>query len=162
MLVWPQIVFPPQVVEEFVGSGVGAQLLNPGLSELCHPGDCLMGLQNHAGQRKQYGKFVLPGFMEHMSCGIGSGLGSTLYTSHQHHVAPKFCADVVFRRLVFLSPMVLWVWRCNQRVRSYGLRMTYEGGGARCAACLGYLGTTAECGTKGAKGNLGPSRLDQK
>ena len=30
-LVWPQIVCPPQVVEECVGSGVGAQLLNPGL-----------------------------------------------------------------------------------------------------------------------------------
>ena len=47
-LVWPQIVYPPQVVEEFVGSGVGAQLLNLGLSELCHIDDCLMGLQNHA------------------------------------------------------------------------------------------------------------------
>ena len=56
-LVWPQIVCPPQVVEECVGSGVGAQLLNPGLSELCHLDDCLMGLQNHAEKRKQYGKF---------------------------------------------------------------------------------------------------------
>ena len=36
-LVWPQIVCPPQVVEECEGSSVGAQLLNPGLSELCHP-----------------------------------------------------------------------------------------------------------------------------
>ena len=102
-LVWPQIVCPPQVVEECGGSGVGAQLLNPGLSELCHPDDCFMGLQNHAEKRKQYGKFVLPGLPGHMSCGSGSGLGSTLYTRHQHHVAPKFCAAVVFRRLVFLS-----------------------------------------------------------
>ena len=39
MLVWPQIVCPQQVVEECAGSGVGAQLLYPGLSELCHPGD---------------------------------------------------------------------------------------------------------------------------
>ena len=31
--------------------------------------------------------------------------------------------------------------------------MTYEGGGRSCAACIGYLGTAAECGTKGAKGN---------
>ena len=57
-LVWPQIVCPQHVVEECAGSGVGAQLLDPGLSELCHPGDCLMGLQNHAGKSKQYGKFV--------------------------------------------------------------------------------------------------------
>ena len=28
--------------------------------------------------------------------------------------------------------------------------------------CWGYLGTAAECGTKGAKGNLGPWRLVQK
>ena len=53
-LVWPQIVCPPKVVEECAGSGVGAQLLNPGLSKLCHPDDCLMGLQNHAEERKQY------------------------------------------------------------------------------------------------------------
>ena len=122
MLVWPQIVFPPQVVEEFVGSGVGAQLLNPGLSELCHLDDCSMGLQNHAEKRKQYGKFFLPGLLGRMSCGSGSGLDSTLYTRHQHRVAPapKFCATVVFRRLVFLSLAVLWVWRCNQTVHSYG------------------------------------------
>ena len=43
-LVWPQIVCPQQVVEECAGSGVGAQLLDPGLSELCHIDDCLMGL----------------------------------------------------------------------------------------------------------------------
>ena len=61
VLVWPQIVCPQQVVEECAGSSVGAQLLDPGLSELCHPGDCLLGLQNHAGKRKQCGKFVLPG-----------------------------------------------------------------------------------------------------
>ena len=120
LLVWPQIVCPPQVVEECVGSGVGAQLLNPGLSELCHLDDFLMGLQNHAGKRKQYGKFVLPGLPGHMSCVSGSGLGSTLYTRHQHHVAPKFCAALVFRIRVFLSLVVLWVWQCNQRVHSYG------------------------------------------
>ena len=120
MLVWPQIVFPPQVVEEFVGSGVGAQLLNPGLSELCHLDDCLMGLQNHAEKRKQYGKLFLPGLLGRMSCGSSSGLGSTLYTRHQHHVVPKFCAAVVFSRPVFLSLVVLWVWHCNQRVHSYG------------------------------------------
>ena len=119
-LVWPQIVCPPQVVEECAGRGAGEQLLNPGLSELCHPDDCLMGLQNHAKKRKQYGKFFLPGLLGHMSCGSGSGLGSTLYTRNQHHVAPKFCAAVVLRRLVFLSPVVLWVWRFNQRVRLYG------------------------------------------
>ena len=83
VLVWQQIVCPPQVVEECVGSGVGAQLLNPGLSELCHPGDCLMRLQNHAGKRKQYAKFVLPGLPGRMSCGSGSGLDSTRYTRHQ-------------------------------------------------------------------------------
>ena len=114
-LVWPQIVCLQQVVEEFVGSGVGAQLLNPDLSEGCHPDDCLMGLQNHAEKRKQYGKFVLPGLPGHMSCGSGSGLDSTLYTRHQHHVAPKFWAAVVFHRRVFLSLLVLWVWRYNQR-----------------------------------------------
>ena len=32
VLVWPQIVCPQQVVEEFIGSGVGAQLSDPGLS----------------------------------------------------------------------------------------------------------------------------------
>ena len=119
MLVWPQIVCPPQVVEECVGSGVGAQLLNPGLSKLCHPDDCLMGLQNSAGKRKQYGKFVLPGLSGHMSCGRGSGLGITRYTRHQHHAEPKFGAAVVFRRLIFFSPVALRVWRCNRRVRSY-------------------------------------------
>ena len=62
-LVWPQIVCPQQVVEECEGSGVGAQLLDLGLSKLCHPGDCLLGLQNHVGKRKQCGKFVLPGLM---------------------------------------------------------------------------------------------------
>ena len=117
---WPQIVCPPQVVEECVGSGVEAQLLNPGLSELCHLDDCLMGLQNHAEKRKQYGKFFLPGLMGRMSYVSGIGLGSTLYTRHQHRVAPKFCAAVVFRRRVFLSQVVLWVWRCNQRFHSYG------------------------------------------
>ena len=120
VLVWPQIVCLPQVVEECAGSSVGAQLLNPGLSELCHPDDCLMGLKNHSGKSKQYGKFVLPGLPGHMSYDSGSGLVSTLYTRHQHHVAPKFCAAVVFRRRVFLSLEVIWVWRCNQRVRSYG------------------------------------------
>ena len=90
MLVWLQIVCPPQVVEECAGSGVGAQLLDPELSELCHPGDCLMGLQNHAGKRKQYGKFVLPGLPGHMSCGSVSVMGSTLYTRHQHHAETKF------------------------------------------------------------------------
>ena len=119
-LVWPQIVCPQQVVEECAGSGVVAQLLNPGLSELCHPDDCLMGLQNHAKKRKQYGKFFLPGLPGHMSCGSGSGLGSTLYTRHQHHVALKFCDAMVFRRIVFLSPVVLWVCNFNKRVRSYG------------------------------------------
>ena len=43
-LVWTQIFCPPQVVEECVSSGVGAQLLNTGLSELCHLDDFLMGL----------------------------------------------------------------------------------------------------------------------
>ena len=60
-LVWPQIVCPPQVVEECVGSGVGAQLLNPGLSELCHPDDCLIGLQNHAEKGKSMGNSFSPG-----------------------------------------------------------------------------------------------------
>ena len=77
MLVWPQIICPQQVVEECEGSGVGAQLLDPGLSKLCHPGDCFLGLQNYAGKRKQCGKIVLPGFPGRMSCGSGSGLGST-------------------------------------------------------------------------------------
>ena len=31
--------FPQQVVVECAGSGVVAQLLDPGLSKLCHPGD---------------------------------------------------------------------------------------------------------------------------
>ena len=94
-LVWPQIVCPQQIVEECAGSGVVAQLLDSGLSELCHPGDFLMGLQNHAGKRKKYGKFVIPGFPVHISCGRGSGLGSNLYTRNQHHAEPKFCAAVV-------------------------------------------------------------------
>ena len=51
-LVWTQMVCPPQVVEECAGSGVGAQLLDPGLRELCHPGYCLLGLQNHAGKKE--------------------------------------------------------------------------------------------------------------
>ena len=119
MLVLPQIVCPQQVVVECAGSGVGAQLLDPGLSELCHPSDCLLGLQNHAGKRKQCGKFVLPGFPGRMFCGSGSGLGSTRFTRHEHHAEPKFGTDVVFRRLIFLFPVVLWVWRCNRRVRSY-------------------------------------------
>ena len=77
MLVWPQIVCPQQVVEECTGSVVGAQLSDTGLSKLCHPSDCLLGLQNHAGKRKQCGKFVLTGLPGRMSCGSGSGLGST-------------------------------------------------------------------------------------
>ena len=92
MLVWPQIVCPQQVAEECAGSGVGSQLLDTGLRELCHPGDCLLGLQNHAVKRKQCGKLVLPGLPGRMSCGSGSGLGSTQYTRHQHHAEPKFCA----------------------------------------------------------------------
>ena len=62
---------------ECAGSGVVAQLLDPGLSELCHPGDFLLGLQNHAGKRKQCRKFVLPGLPGRMSCGISSAMGST-------------------------------------------------------------------------------------
>ena len=119
MLVWPQIVCPQQVVEECAGSGVGAQLLGTRLSELCHPGDCLLGPQNHARKRKQCGKFVLPGLPGRMSCGSGSGMGITRYTRHQHHAEPKFCAAAVFRRLMFLSPVALWVWSCNRKVRSY-------------------------------------------
>ena len=115
-----KLFFPPQVVEECVGSGVGVQLLNPVLSELCHLDDCLMGLKNHVEKRKQDGKFFLPGLLGRMPCGSGSGLGSTLYTRHQHHVAPKFCAAVVFCRLAVLSLVVLLVWRCNQTVHSYG------------------------------------------
>ena len=84
-LVWPQIVCPPQVVEECAGSGVGAQLLYPGLSKLCHIGDFLLGLQNHEGKRKQCGKFVLPELPGRMPCGSGSGLGRTRYTRHQHY-----------------------------------------------------------------------------
>ena len=119
VLVWPQIVCPQQVVVECAGSGVGAQLLNPELRELCHPGDCFLGLKNHARKRKQCGKFVLPRLPGHMSCGRGSGLGSTQYTRHQHHAEPKFCAAAVFRRLICLYPVALWVWRCNRRVSSY-------------------------------------------
>ena len=51
VLVWPQIVCTQQVVVECAGSGVGAQLLDPGLSKLCHLGDFLLGLQNHEGKR---------------------------------------------------------------------------------------------------------------
>ena len=115
---WPQIVYPQQVVVECVGSGVGAQLSDHRLSELCHPGDCLLGLKNHEGKRKQCGKLVLPGFLGRMSCGSGSGLGSTKYTKHRHHAEPKFCATVVFHRLMFLFPVALWVWRCNQKFHS--------------------------------------------
>ena len=61
VLVWPQIVCDQQVVEECAGSGVGAQLLNPGLSELCHPDDCLMGLQNHAEKGNSMGNSFSPG-----------------------------------------------------------------------------------------------------
>ena len=61
VLGWPQIVYPQQVVVECAGSSVGAQLSDHGLSGLCHPGDCLLGLQSHEGKRKQCGKFVLPG-----------------------------------------------------------------------------------------------------
>ena len=109
VLVWPQMFCPQQVVVECVGSGVGAQLLDPRLSELYHPGDSLLGLQNHVGKRKQCGKFVLPGLPGRMYCGSGSGLGSTRYTRHQHHAEPKFCAAAVFHRLMFLSPVALWV-----------------------------------------------------
>ena len=59
-LVWPQIVCPSQVVEECVGSGVGAHLLNPGLSELCHLDDCLMGLQNHVGKKETVWEILSP------------------------------------------------------------------------------------------------------
>ena len=110
MLVWPQMVCPQQVVEECAGSGVGAQLLDPGLSELCHLGNCLLGLKIYAGKRKQCEKFVLPVLPGSMSCGSGSGLGSILYTRHQHHVAPKFCATLVFRRLVFYPR---WCYGCG-------------------------------------------------
>ena len=61
VLVWPQIVCPQQVVEECAGSGVGAQWLDPVLIELCNPGDCLLGLQNHAGKRNSMGKYFSPG-----------------------------------------------------------------------------------------------------
>ena len=61
VLVWPQIVYPQQVVVECAGSGVGARLSDHGLSELYHPGDCFMGLQIHEGKRKQFEKFYLPG-----------------------------------------------------------------------------------------------------
>ena len=101
VLVWLQIFSPQKVVEECAGSGVGAYLLDPGLSELYHPGDCLLGLQNHAEKRKQCGKFFLPGLPGCMSCGSGSGMGSTQYTKHQHHAEPKFCAVAVFHRLMF-------------------------------------------------------------
>ena len=110
VLVWPQIVCPPQVVVECAGSDVGAQLLDPGLSEICYPGDCLLGLQNNAGKRKQCGKFVLPGLPERMSCGSGSSLGSTRYTRHQHLAEPKFCAAAVFHRLMFFSR---WHYGCG-------------------------------------------------
>ena len=74
-LVWPQILCPQQVLEECAGSGAGAQLLDTRMIKLCHPGDFLLGLQNHAGKRNQCGEFVLSGFPGHMSCGSGSGLG---------------------------------------------------------------------------------------
>ena len=119
VLVWPQIVCLQQVVEKCAGSDVGAQFLDPGLSEVCHPGYCLLGLQNLSGKRKQCGKFVLPGLPGRISCGSGSGMDSTRYTRHQHHAEPKFCAAAVFLRLMFLSSVALWVWRCNQRVCSY-------------------------------------------
>ena len=77
VLVWPQIVYPQQVAVECAGSDVGAQLSDHGLSGLCHPGDCFLGLKNHEGKRKQCGKFVLPGLPGRMSCGSGSGMGST-------------------------------------------------------------------------------------
>ena len=64
MCVWPQIVCPQQVVEECAGSGVGAQLLDPGLRELFHPVDCLLGLQNHAGKRKSMGNSFSLGFRD--------------------------------------------------------------------------------------------------
>ena len=119
MLVWPQMFCPQQVVEECAGSVVGAQLLDTRLSELYHPGDFLQGLKNHAGKRKHCGKFVLSGLLGHTSCGSGSVMGSTRYTMHQHHSETKFCAVAVFRRLIFLSLVAIWVWRCNRRVRSY-------------------------------------------
>ena len=61
VLVWPQIVCPQQVVEECAGSGVGAQLLDPRLSELCNPGNCLLGLKNHAGKGNSVGNSFSPG-----------------------------------------------------------------------------------------------------
>ena len=104
---------------ECAGSGVGAQLLDPGLSNLCHPGDCLLGLKNHEGKSKQCGKVVLPRFPGRISCGSGSGLGSTQYTRHQHHAEPKICAAVVFHRLMCLFLVALWVWLCNRRVNLF-------------------------------------------
>ena len=100
---------------ECAGRGVGVRLSDHRWSGICHPGDCLLGLKNHAGKRKRCGKFVLPGLPGSMSSGSGSGLGSTQYTKHRHHAEPKFCAAVVFHRLMFLFPVVLWVWRCNQK-----------------------------------------------
>ena len=101
VLGWPQIVYPQQVVVEFAGSGVVAQLSDHGLSGICHPGDCLLVLQNHEGKNKQCGKLVLPVYPVRMSCGSGSGLGSTQYTKHQPHADTKFCAAMVFYRLFF-------------------------------------------------------------
>ena len=103
---------------ECAGSGVGVQLSDHGLSGLFNPGDCLLGLKNHEGKSKQCGKFVLPGLPGRMSCGSGSGLGSTQYTNHRNHAEPKFWAAVEFHRLMSLFPVALWVWRCNQRVHS--------------------------------------------
>ena len=90
VLGWLQIIYPQQVVVECAGSGVGAQLSDCGLRELCHPGDYFLGLQNHEGKRKKCGKFFLLRLPGHMSCGSGSALGSTQYTKHQHHAEPKF------------------------------------------------------------------------
>ena len=92
---------------ECAGSGAGVRLSDHGRSGLCHPGDCLLELQSHEGKRKQCGKFVLPGLPGRMSCGSGSGLVNNQYTRHQNHAEPKFCAAVVFHRLMFLFNVVL-------------------------------------------------------
>ena len=118
VLGWTKIVYLQQVVVECADSGVEAQLSDHGLSGLYNPGDCLLGLKNHEVKKKQSGKFVLPGLPGRMSCGSGSGLGSTQYTKHQHHAELKFLAAVLFHRLMFLFPVALWVWRCNQKVHS--------------------------------------------
>ena len=97
-----------------------------------------------------------------MSCGSGSGLGSTQYTKHQHHAEPNFCAAVVFYGLIFYSQ---WCYGCGFVIKRAihvceGWHMRVEAGGAQYF--LRYIGTVAECGTKDAMGNLGPWRFVQK